>query len=62
MKQDALIPEVDFPKLASRTRSSRGHVSSSRASHAASALVDPTTKEMLDSMTYFHLRMDSQDT
>lgn len=62
MKQDAPVPEIDFPKLALRTRSNHGHVSSSRASHAASALVNPKTKEMLDSMTYFYLRMDSQDT
>lgn len=61
MGQDA-VPEVDFPKLALHTHSSQGCASSSQASHDASSLVDLTSQEMLDSMTCFHLRMDSQDT
>ena len=62
MEQDTPVPKVDFLELTPRTHSSCNHASSSRASHIASTLVDLTTREMMDSMTCLHLRMDSQDT
>lgn len=46
MEQDATIPEV-----APRTRTTRGHTCSSRASHRASTSANLTPQEM-DTMTH----------
>ena len=58
IEQDASIPKIDFPELTLRTRSNRKHASASWASHSTSTSVDSTSKEMMDSMTRLHLRMD----
>lgn len=56
------IPKTDFPEPVSRTHFSHGRASSSRTSHDASSLANPTSREMMDSMARLHQRMDSPDT
>ena len=55
------VPMVDYPKPTLRTRSSQGRAISSRATHEASSFVDPTAREIQDSMTFLHQKMDSKD-
>ena len=59
MEQDAPILEVDFLEPTIRTCSNCGCVSFSQVLHDAFSSTNSISQEMLDSMAYIHLRMNS---